>query len=90
MSPLTVRLLYYALVILNLALGAFAIQLGAGKVPIPAEWQWAVPVLLAVVNGIAMFLPKLGREDISQLVSEVGADRARAVLSDDLTMRPRG
>ena len=89
MSPIAVRLLYITLVLLNLALGAFALQLGAGKVPIPADWQWTVPIIMAVVTGAGMFLPKAGREDISALVGEVGVNRARAVLTDAAHQPPR-
>jgi len=50
---------YGTLAVLNLMLTAFAVELGAGRVPIPAEAQWVVPVLVAGLTGATMLLPRL-------------------------------
>ena len=36
-----------------LALGTFGQQVAAGAVPIPPEWAWVVPVVLAFINALA-------------------------------------
>lgn len=51
---------YGALIIINMACAALAIEVGAGRAPIPAEWQWLVPVIVAVLTGLTMLLPKAG------------------------------
>jgi hypothetical protein len=59
------RVIYAALAVLNLVIGALILQIGKGAVPIPESWQWIVPVILAALNGIALFLPRVGGEDIA-------------------------
>lgn len=68
------RLALGALLLLNLALGAFAIQLAAGKVPIPEAWAWAVPILQAVVMGATTLLPRAGSENLAAQVDALKAD----------------
>lgn len=53
---------YVTLAVLAALLTAFAQQLGAGKVPIPSDWQWVVPILSAGVVALAALLPKVGSE----------------------------
>lgn len=50
---------YLALMILNVALGAFNQQLGAGQVPIPPSLTWVVPIVSAVIVALTMLLPKI-------------------------------
>jgi hypothetical protein len=82
-NPAVSRVLYIFLFCLNLVIGAFLIQLGAGKVPIPDTWQWATPLLLAGLNGLAMFLPRAGGEFIAQ---QVDALKARGVARRDMVV----
>lgn len=67
------RVLYAAGCVVNLALTAFAIQLGAGNVPIPTSLIWTVPILTAVVTGLMAFLPRVGSEPIAQQVNALAA-----------------
>ena len=39
-------------VVLVYVLQQFAIELGAGHVPIPDEWRWIVPILGAFIAGV--------------------------------------
>lgn len=67
------RVLYALAVIANFILTAFAIQLGAGKVPIPEAWSWVIPLISAAVTGTLMFLPRVGSEHISAQVDALKA-----------------
>lgn len=60
-SPVTnIHALLYVLIIVATAmLSALGAQLAAGKVPIPAEWSWVVPVLVAGVTSATMLLPRV-------------------------------
>lgn len=46
-----------ALAVLGAVVGQFAIELGAGRVPIPAAWAWAVPILNAGLVVLVAHLP---------------------------------
>lgn len=51
------------IVIVFYTLQQFAIELGAGHVPIPAEYQWTVPIATALITGVASTLtPTMRRE----------------------------
>lgn len=52
--------MYGGLAVLNLALNALSIQLGAGNVPIPSSLDWTVPILSAVLVGVTTLLPRIG------------------------------
>lgn len=41
---------------LNALLVAFGQELTAGKVPIPDEWRWAVPLLVAVITAVSPYI----------------------------------
>lgn len=53
-------LAYAVLVILNAGLVVFAQQLATGAVPLPQEWQWVVPIAVAMVTALAALLPRVG------------------------------
>lgn len=80
------RVLYAVGVIANFALTAFAVQLGAGKIPIPEAWSWVVPILAAIVTGAMMFLPRVGSEPISV---QVDALTAQGFSKRDLAVVPK-
>lgn len=82
-GPTLNRVLYAALAILNLMIGALLVEIGKGTVPIPEQWQWAVPVLLAALNGLALFLPRVGSEGLSV---QVDALKAKGVHKDDMVV----
>lgn len=84
------RLSYAGLVVLNLVIGALLVQIGNGSVPISKDWQWVVPILLALLNGVAMFLPRVGHEDVAQLVDSVGHANATAALQDTAVAQATG
>ena len=49
--------------IVSAVIGAFNMQLGAGKVPIPVEWQWCVPIAGAGITALlAVLTPRVGKE----------------------------
>lgn len=88
-NPMTSRALYALAVIANFVLTSFAIQLGAGRVPIPEAWEWITPLISAAVTGALMFLPRAGAEHIAQqvdLLSEQGVRKRDMVVvaKDDL------
>lgn len=81
---------YAILAIANLVLGQLAIEMGAGRVPVPAEFQWLVPLAMAALNGVAMFL-RGGRADRALVVAVASppvADPAPVV--DDVADRAPG
>lgn len=80
------RVLYALAVVANFVLTAFAIQLGGGRVPISADWQWAVPLITAAVTGAMMFLPRVGSESISV---QVDALKAQGVAKQDMLVVPK-
>lgn len=77
MNPTANRVALGALILLNVALGAFAIQLAAGAVPIPEAWAWVVPILLAVVTAATTLLPRVGSENLAQQVNALAAQGVR-------------
>lgn len=82
-NPLVSRALYALAVIANFVLTAFAIQLGAGKVPIPEASQWTVPLISAAVTAALMFLPRAGAEDLARQVDalkQAGVPRRQMVV----------
>lgn len=85
MSPTANRVALGALVLLNVALGAFAIQLAAGAVPVPESWAWVVPILLAVVTAATTLLPRAGSET---LASQVDTLQAQGVRKRDMRVVP--
>lgn len=52
---------YGVLVVANAVLAQLAIELGAGRVPVPPEAQWAVPVVIAALTALTALLPALRR-----------------------------
>lgn len=46
-----------ALAVFGAVMGQFAIELGAGHVPIPEAFQWTVPILNAGLVVLVSFLP---------------------------------
>ena len=51
--------LYSALVVLNAGLTALAAGLMQGQVPIPAEYLWIVPIVVAMLTALTALLPSL-------------------------------
>lgn len=87
-SPFVSRTLYALAMIANFVLTAFAIQLGAGKVPIPPGWEWTIPLIAAAVTGAMMFLPRAGSEPISMQVDRLQAQgyaKREMIVVPDLT-----
>ncbi len=69
----------------NVALGAFAIQLAGGKVPIPEAWAWTIPILLAVVTTASTLLPRAGSEG---LAAQVDALKSQGIEKRDMVVLP--
>lgn len=76
-NPSVSRALYALAVIANFVLTSFAIQLGAGRVPIPEAWEWITPLISAAVTGALMFLPRAGAEHIAQQVDILASQGVR-------------
>lgn len=58
---------YAALIIGAAMIGQFAVELGAGRVPIPDSMAWAVPILLAGLQALGAFLPRPGQMDVEKV-----------------------
>lgn len=97
MTDLTLRnaLTYLALWVLNALIGCLALAVATGKLWGFGEGGFFEPIapslaagLTLIGSGLALWLaanrPKLGREDVSALVREIGTIRARAILADVL------
>lgn len=51
-------------IVLVYVMQQFAIELGAGHVPIPEAWQWTVPILTALIAGLlAVLTPYYSRSE---------------------------
>ena len=48
---------YGGLAVLNAGLAALAVQLGAGKVPVPVGLEWAAPIAIAMLTTVTVLLP---------------------------------
>ena len=48
---------------LNAVLVVLAVQLEAGNVPIPQEWGWAIPMLVAGITAFSPWVKLWGREN---------------------------
>jgi lipopolysaccharide export LptBFGC system permease protein LptF len=49
-------------IIVTYTLQQFAVELGAGHVPIPEAWHWTVPIVTALIGGVlATLTPSLRR-----------------------------
>ena len=51
---------YGALILLNVALSQFGLELAKGNVPVPADILWSVPIVTAVLTALGMLLPRAG------------------------------
>lgn len=49
--------LMVGLAVLGAVLGQFAIELGAGRVPVPASWAWVIPIANAGLVVLVAHLP---------------------------------
>lgn len=84
-NPAVSRMIYASLVVMNLIIGALLIEIGRGTVPIPPNLQWTVPILVAALNGIALFLPRIGGERLARQVdrlAESGVPKHRMRVVD--------
>ena len=45
------------LAVLGAMVGQFAVELGAGRVPVPAGWAWTVPIAVAGLVTLGLYLP---------------------------------
>jgi hypothetical protein len=52
-------LAYVGIILATVLLGSFGQQLAAGLVPIPKEWSWLTPVLLAGIVSLTTLLPRV-------------------------------
>jgi hypothetical protein len=80
MNPTISRMLYAILAILGAGAAALIPLFMAGSVPIPKEWAWAAPVVVAMLIALTAMLPKAGNERLDSLASEVGRPQAEQVL----------
>lgn len=87
MNATLTRIVYVILAVLGAGITALIPLMLAGQVPIPREWLWATPVIVAMLIALAAFLPKVGREDISGLVDQVGPYAAKVALKREAAMQ---
>jgi hypothetical protein len=86
-NPAISRVLQASLVVMNLIIGALILEIGKGTVPIPDDLTWIVPIVLAALNGISLFLPRVGSERLAQ---QVDALKSRGVSRGDMMVVSRG
>lgn len=80
------QVIWYSLAIIaNVMLSSLALQLALGKVPIPVEWSWMVPVIIAGTTALTAMLPKLGSEKPTLPPALTAAD---SVIRVHLTHEP--
>lgn len=85
-NPVVTRAGYALAIVLSYGLTAFAIQLGAGKVPIPEAWQWTVPIIGALITASLMLLPRPGAVNLAQQVDQLAA---QGIQKRDMVVMPR-
>lgn len=61
-------LAYTGIILATVLLGSFGQQLAAGLVPIPKEWSWLTPVLLAGIVSLTTLLPRVTDTAANSLV----------------------
>lgn len=49
--------LMVAVAVVGAVVGQFAVELGAGKAPIPAGWEWTAPIPIAGLVTVVAYLP---------------------------------
>ncbi len=84
-SAVVTRITYAILVVLNLMISALLLETGRGNVPFPQGLQWAVPVLVAGLTGVTLFLPRFGGERMAARVDALkkrGVPKARMRVVD--------
>lgn len=54
---------YTSIIVAATMITAFTGLLASGKVPIPAEWVWITPCLVAGLTALTTQLPKLEAQD---------------------------
>ena len=59
----TAGIVYGALIVLNAVLTQIAVELGAGRVPLPSGLVWLVPIVVAGLTSLTMLLPRLTDSD---------------------------
>lgn len=52
---------YGALIVLQAMASQLSIEIGAGRVPMPAAWQWTMPILSAGLVTLSVLLPSVRR-----------------------------
>lgn len=52
---------YGALIVAQAMASQLAIEIGAGRVPVPERWQWMLPVAQAGLMAISLLLPSVRR-----------------------------
>jgi hypothetical protein len=85
-NPAVSRVLQASLVVMNLVIGAVILEIGKGTIPIPDDLKWTVPIILAALNGISLFLPRVGSERLAQ---QVDALKAEGVPKSDMVVMDR-
>lgn len=53
-------IVYGLLAVGNAILTQTAVELGAGHVPLPADWRWVVPIASAGLVALTALLPRVG------------------------------
>jgi hypothetical protein len=84
MSKAVTRILYAVLAVLGAGITALIPVLLSGSAPVPKEWVWAMPVLIAMLVALAALLPKIGHEEQSALTDQVGHRRSVVALRHEL------
>jgi hypothetical protein len=84
MSKAVIRVLYAVLAVLGAGITALIPVLMSGAAPVPKEWVWAMPVLIAMLVALAALLPKIGHEEQSALTDQVGHRRSVVALRHEL------
>lgn len=84
-DPVVSRVTYAFLAILNIIIGQTLIEIGKGTVPFPDSMAWSIPIIVAGLNAITWFLPRIGSERIAQRVNALkamGVPRSRMRVVD--------
>lgn len=50
---------YGVLAVVNAVVTQFAVELGAGHVPIAPEWRWVIPIVSAGLVALTALLPRV-------------------------------
>lgn len=78
-----VALGYAALLIGNAVIVQLVAQLAAGQVPVPPQYGWLVPIVLAPLNLLGLLLPSPSQVSVAAVRAAIAPELLAAAAADE-------